>query len=111
MTASAGGALLIWAVLVVVTRYVSLASMVAAVSLPLLTIGCALLMGLPILDVSPFIGVTALLGILVMVRHHQNINRLMSGTEHRFSFGRSPSPGDDQEQTPDLQSEAKETTA
>ncbi|HSU18784.1 MAG TPA: glycerol-3-phosphate 1-O-acyltransferase PlsY [Acidobacteriaceae bacterium] len=60
------------------TRYVSLASILAAVFLPLFAM---LLMP----DRSPiFIGGVIFLALLVIAKHRANIARLMSGTESRF---------------------------
>ena len=60
------------------TRYVSLASILAAVFLPLFAM---LLMP----DRSPiFIGGVIFLALLVIAKHRANIARLMSGTENRF---------------------------
>ena len=74
-------ALLLWVVLFFSTRYVSVASMGAAVSLPV-TLG--------ILDVARsqwdwiLFGFTALLAVLAVWRHRSNIQKLRQGTENRF---------------------------
>ncbi|MCX7010246.1 MAG: glycerol-3-phosphate acyltransferase, partial [Kiritimatiellaeota bacterium] len=69
-----------WALLLVATRYMSLASIGAALVVP--AAGWWLYrsqgMTLPI--------VLTLLGLMVVVRHHGNIRRLMAGTENRFQF-------------------------
>lgn len=60
------------------TRYVSLASILAAVFLPLFAM-------LLMTDRSPiFIGGVIFLALLVIAKHRANIARLMSGTENRF---------------------------
>lgn len=65
------------------TRYVSLASILAAVFLPLFAM---LLMP----DRSPiFIGGVIFLALLVIAKHHANIARLMNGTENRFGRKKS----------------------
>jgi hypothetical protein len=76
------GALLSWVVVVCASRYVSLASMLAAVVLCLLRLA-----GTP----TPFLSKNAILTffclaatILVFVRHHANIGRLLNGTENRM---------------------------
>lgn len=75
-------ALSVWLLLIVTTRIVSLASIVAALSIPL-----ALL-------VTPYEGGRALLGftvglaLFVVWAHRSNIRRLLRGEEHRF--GRRP---------------------
>ncbi len=62
-------------------RLMSLASICAAVSCPILL----LILGYS----TPWVPViSALSALLVVVRHHANIRRLLSGTESRFSFGK-----------------------
>ncbi|MCU1322460.1 MAG: hypothetical protein JWM43_2109 [Acidobacteriaceae bacterium] len=70
--------LIIFLLIVVPTRYVSLASVVAAASFPFLA--------LPNTPVRTPILVTCyiLIPLLVIVKHHQNIRRLIAGTESRF---------------------------
>ena len=77
--------LLTWVILFLITRYVSAASIAAAVVLPLVA---ALLFVLKrpdapdsIISVILFI----LLGILAIVKHKSNIVRLLNGTENRFT--------------------------
>jgi glycerol-3-phosphate acyltransferase PlsY len=77
--AAAGGILLVFIVLFAITRIVSLASIIAAVSLlffapyfahgPLSRISIAGMLFIP---------------LLVIAKHHQNIRRLLNGTEHKF---------------------------
>ena len=67
---------LVWFVTFFLTRYVSLASILAAIVVP----SAAWLLGLHLaLKI-----VVTLLGVLVIVRHQANIGRLLSGTEHRW---------------------------
>jgi glycerol-3-phosphate acyltransferase PlsY len=66
----------VWAVVFFASRFVSLASILAAVSLPL---AAALLHGGAVA-----VTVTALIALFVVVRHRSNIVRLLSGTENRF---------------------------
>jgi glycerol-3-phosphate acyltransferase PlsY len=92
MVATCGGAFLgvaplvagigaaVWVVSFLVLRYASVASMLAACSLP---IG-AVLLGEP-WPVVAFAGVAA---AAVVALHRANIARLISGTENRFSFRR-----------------------
>lgn len=63
----------VWAATAMLTRFVSLASMVAAVSLP---ISAFLLEPSPVL-----VGMSALVAVFVIVRHRANISRLLAGTE------------------------------
>jgi glycerol-3-phosphate acyltransferase PlsY len=76
-----------WAVVLIATRYMSLASLTAAVLL--------LVLRLTVVD-SPFSDgqwvktVFCLAGgALVIARHHGNIRRLLAGTENRLSFSRT----------------------
>lgn len=84
-----------WAIIFKLSRYVSLASIICAVLMPVVTWyvegGSWLLFG-----------ATLLLGILAIVRHRTNIQRLINGTENRFGktsgSGRpAPKSGTDQE--------------
>jgi glycerol-3-phosphate acyltransferase PlsY len=73
----AGIATAVWGAFYLATRYVSVASMAAAVSLP---VSASLLpqQGGPIT-----LAVTAFIAVFVVVNHRSNIGRLMSGTEKR----------------------------
>jgi glycerol-3-phosphate acyltransferase PlsY len=71
--------LAIFIVVLLISRYVSLASIVSAVAFPLL----ALL--LPHANETPlFIAIVFLIPLLVIVKHRQNIGRLLKGAEYRF---------------------------
>ncbi len=67
----------IWALVFYSLRYVSLASILAAISLPI----SAFLLGRPPL----LSGFAALIALFVVIRHRANIVRLMNGTENRFT--------------------------
>ena len=69
-------ALIIFALTVVTTRYISLGSVLAALSAPLLI----LLFNHP----QPIFLATLFIALLVIWRHHSNIQRLLDGTESRF---------------------------
>jgi glycerol-3-phosphate acyltransferase PlsY len=71
------GAALLWLATAVVFRYSSLAALVAAVA-------SAALAGF-VVD-QPRAALIALIAILVVLRHRQNVQRLMAGTESRISF-------------------------
>ena len=66
----------VFLIVVATTRYVSLGSMLAAVGVPVV----ALVLGYPLGSVLA----SAAVALVVVGRHHQNIGRLMSGTENRF---------------------------
>ncbi len=80
--AAVGLGALVWALLLVATRYMSLASLGGAVAVP--AAGWFFYRGqglaLPV--------VLTLLGLLVIVRHHANLRRLLAGTENKFQFGK-----------------------
>ncbi len=66
----------VWAVVFFSTRYVSLASIFAAVSLPL---------SVWWRDRPPLLIVMAVaIALFVIIRHRENIRRLLNGTENRF---------------------------
>ncbi len=75
------GAFGIFVLVALVSRYVSLASIMAALSLPIFawfSLGQHNSEGL--LTLLPIVIVSA----LVIIKHHENIRRLLAGTEHRF---------------------------
>lgn len=69
-------AVAVWILAAVITRYVSIASILAAVSLP---ISAFVLKGPPVL-----IGASVFIAVLVVVRHRGNISRLIAGTENKI---------------------------
>jgi glycerol-3-phosphate acyltransferase PlsY len=73
----------VWIVVFLVFRYASLASIVAALSVP----AAAVLLGEP----WPVIAFAAGAAAAVLVLHRANIARLRAGTESRFKFKRRPS--------------------
>ncbi len=70
--------LVVFIVVFVISRYVSLASILASLAIPLLAMYFAPNMSHIVLFGFVFIP------LLVVVKHHQNIRRLLSGTESRF---------------------------
>ena len=80
------GVLLLWAVIFKASGYVSLASIVAALALPLLA-GGAQYAGWGY--GWPCVGFAFIAALLVLVRHRGNIQRLRSGTESRFGKKKS----------------------
>ena len=77
--------LAVWVIVFLVTRYVSLASMLAAFVLPFAT----WLTGRSLVLIS----VTAGMAVLAIYKHKPNIRRLLNGTENRISF-RKKAAGD-----------------
>lgn len=76
--ASALAILIVFIVIFATTRYVSLASIIAAASFPIF--------GFHFVPIRTPIVIAGFLFIplLIIVKHHQNIRRLLSGTENRF---------------------------
>lgn len=71
-----GIALVVFVVLMVLWRYVSLGSIAAAAIMPLAVM---VLRGDNVL-----IAVTLIIALVVIAKHHENIRRLLAGTESRF---------------------------
>ena len=77
--------LLLWGILFALTRYVSLASIVAAVFFPLAYLTIALTRHWrPFTSQLPLLIFATLVGAMVVYRHRSNIARLRAGTEPRF---------------------------
>jgi glycerol-3-phosphate acyltransferase PlsY len=72
-------AISVFAIILAATRYVSLASILGAASFPLFAWRFALA------DRPPFfIAVEIAVALIIVLKHHQNIRRLLAGTESRF---------------------------
>jgi glycerol-3-phosphate acyltransferase PlsY len=74
----------VWIVVFAICRYASVASITAALSMPLVAVG----LGEP----WPVIAFAAIAALAVIVLHRPNIRRLRAGTETRFRFRRSAAP-------------------
>jgi len=74
----------VWILVFAVFRYASVASITAALSMPLI----AFALGEP----WPVIAFAAIAALAVVVLHRPNISRLRAGTETRFRFRRSAQP-------------------
>lgn len=72
----------VFVLLIIAFRYVSVASVIAAASLPLFAILFREVLN-PIEFVLVFLG-----SLLIVMKHHQNIRRLLSGVEPRFQVTR-----------------------
>jgi len=77
--------ILVWLLVFYSLRYVSLASILFGVSLPI----SALLLKEP----SWFVGFSIFIAVVLVVRHKSNIVRLMQGTENRFVKKPKPQEG------------------
>ena len=74
--------------LMAATRYVSLGSVVAAALFVMLTIVKQFITG----NINPYIMLcSVIMGLLVILRHHANIGRLIHGTENKLSFKKEKS--------------------
>jgi glycerol-3-phosphate acyltransferase PlsY len=76
-------ALVVWLLTVAVSRYVSLASMLATGSLPILTYFLYAPGYAPPLAVT---GGATLAAVAIILKHHENIRRLAAGQEPKFKF-------------------------
>lgn len=66
-------------------RYVSLASIVAAVAFPVLYVAAGLVGGWPILGGQwPLLAFAVLVAVMIVYKHRSNIARLRAGTESRY---------------------------
>lgn len=74
----------VWAAVFYGTRYVSLASILAAVSLPILSV----VFGRGRIGLT----VTVLIALFVIIRHRANVRRLLSGSEKKFERRRPDDP-------------------
>jgi len=74
----------VFAAVVLITRYVSLASLTAAVSIPLF-LWLQKLVVQPAADVRPAMTAAILGALLIAFAHRENIQRLLRGTEPKFS--------------------------
>jgi glycerol-3-phosphate acyltransferase PlsY len=71
----------VWFLVLYFSRYVALASICAAVAMP---VAIAIMMTLQGKWNFVLLGFGILMGILVILRHRANIQRLLAGTENRF---------------------------
>ena len=79
MPAVTGIVVFAWLGIVVVTRYVSLGAIVGAALVPIF----AFLFAYP----TEYLAFGVLAAVLVIVRHHTNITRLLNGTESKIKAG------------------------
>jgi acyl phosphate:glycerol-3-phosphate acyltransferase len=84
LTLAAAGALVVWIIIAKTFRYVGLASAVAAMSLPGFVLLGGVVREVPVADQVPFLTVTGLLALLVLIRHRGNLARTFKGTEPKI---------------------------
>jgi acyl phosphate:glycerol-3-phosphate acyltransferase len=74
-------------------RYVSLASMAGAVMFPIAYAGIELSRGGSLAGSRwPLLALACLIPVLIVIRHKENIKRLLAGTENKIGAKRAPSP-------------------
>jgi glycerol-3-phosphate acyltransferase PlsY len=81
----AAGSIAVWIIVFLAGRYVSLASIAAALSLPILAIVYR--------RDTAALCVTVLIALFVVIRHRANVGRLIGGTEKRFERKKAGEPG------------------
>jgi glycerol-3-phosphate acyltransferase PlsY len=90
--------LVLWGIIVYFSRYVSLGSIIATAAVPLWTL---LYYGL--LQPSPHLKALVIIGIagcaLIVAKHHENINRLIHGTENKIGGRVKPDSASTQDGT------------
>jgi glycerol-3-phosphate acyltransferase PlsY len=83
-TICASLAIIVWGVFVLIWRYISLASIVASVVFPVALISAiALKPSWHFANLWPLLITAAVIPIMVIVRHRENIKRLIAGTESK----------------------------
>jgi glycerol-3-phosphate acyltransferase PlsY len=88
MPPTAASCMLVWLIVFFATRYVSLASIAASITLPVSTM---VFLFTGILHGWPYFYFATAAGVLAIWRHRSNIVRLLNGTENRFE--KKPKPG------------------
>ena len=74
-----------WVIVVGVSRYISLASISASVVFPVvLAVATALVPGWNFADLWPLVAVAIVIPLMVIIRHKENIKRLLGGNENRI---------------------------
>jgi len=78
-------AIAIWVVVVLIWRYVSLASIAGSVSFPaVLILAIILKPGWDFLSLWPLLVAATVIPLMVIIRHRENIKRLLAGTESKI---------------------------
>ena len=89
-TICASFAIASWAVVVLIWRYVSLASIAASVTFPLVLILAIILSpGWDFVSLWPLLIAATAIPLMVIIRHRENIKRLIAGTESKISIHKS----------------------
>jgi glycerol-3-phosphate acyltransferase PlsY len=84
-TICAAVALLVWVVVVLLWRYISLASIVASIVFPLVLILAVIIIpAWHLTSLWPLLIAAIAIPLMVIVRHRENIKRLLAGTESKI---------------------------
>ena len=84
-TICASFAFVVWTAVVLLSRYVSLASIAASVAFPVaLILAIALTPGWNFADLWPLLTAAIAIPLMVILRHRENIKRLIAGTETKI---------------------------
>ncbi len=87
-TICASFAVAIWVVVVLIWRYVSLASICASISFPfVLLLAIILKPGWDFISLWPVLIAATAIPLMVIIRHRENIKRLLGGTENKILKG------------------------
>jgi glycerol-3-phosphate acyltransferase PlsY len=90
-TISAGFAIAVWVVAVLIWRYVSLASIAAAVTFPLVLIAAIWLTpAWTFAALWPLLIAAIAIPLMVIIRHRENVKRLLAGTESKIRTTTKP---------------------
>lgn len=77
-------AIIVWAVAVLIWRYISLASILGAIAFPItLILAVRISSELDFVDLWPLLVAAVLIPLMVIVRHRDNIKRIIAGTESK----------------------------
>jgi len=89
-TICAAVAIAVWVAVVLIWRYVSLASITASVTFPFtLVLAIALSDNWRFADLWPLLVIATAIPLMVIIRHRQNIIRLLNGTEGKIRQGKA----------------------
>jgi glycerol-3-phosphate acyltransferase PlsY len=85
-TVSVTVAFLVWLITLLACRYISLASIAASIVFPItLLIAIFIMPGWLLSNLWPALAAAIVIAVLVVVRHHENIHRLLAGNENKIS--------------------------
>ena len=84
-TSCAGAAIIVFLVVVLIWRYVSLASIAASVAFPIsLVLAIAIVPGWGFSNLWPLLTAAVAIPVMVIIRHRDNIKKLIAGTEDKI---------------------------